>query len=94
MTEGHLVELTIPAFSRIVWQMVGPSKDMLHGPINLDPAVLVEQGDRWHPTSTYHVLTLYHGKADGPVHVAVRFWPPHEPGTREPGSAPVQVLNR
>ncbi|BGP32110.1 hypothetical protein JCM10296v2_003889 [Rhodotorula toruloides] len=70
-------------FHRVIWRMLGPFEETRHGRVRHDPSVLVEHGDRWRPTSTIHVLTLYHGaNLSTPVHFAVKFLSPHEPTGR------------
>ncbi|BGP24684.1 hypothetical protein Rt10032_c02g1210 [Rhodotorula toruloides] len=80
-------------FYRVIWQMVGPAESTPNGIVKHDPSVLVEHGDRWWPSITIHVLTLYHGyNLNAPIHFAIKFLSPHEPTRRSFTIAPHMLL--
>ncbi|BGP32109.1 hypothetical protein JCM10296v2_003888 [Rhodotorula toruloides] len=80
LTEAHRSALT------------GPFQRVMMGPFNgqgfeQDPSVLVEHGERWHPTSTFHLLKVWHVSAHFPVHFGFKVPGVHEPGQREAGES-------
>ncbi|GEM07194.1 proteophosphoglycan ppg4 [Rhodotorula toruloides] len=87
MTEAQRNRLMDP-FQRVAWRIVGPFN--ARG-IEQDPSALVEHGEAWHPTSTFHVLKVWHGASRAPLHVGFKSLGLHEPGHREAGGS-AQVL--
>lgn len=75
--------------------MLGPFEETGHGSrIQHDPSALTEHGETWRPTSTIHLLTIWHGAhPNTPMHLGVKFLSVHEPTRRNSAVAP-HVLMR
>ncbi|BGO91420.1 hypothetical protein NBRC10512_003080 [Rhodotorula toruloides] len=83
LTEAQRNPLKGP-FQRVAWRMMGPFD--AHG-VEQDPSVLVEHGEIWHPTSTFHLLKVWHASAPLPVHFGIKVLGLHEPGSRAAGES-------